>query len=378
MRIGIDVRSIYKNLDGHGRYGICLLKNLALLDDENEYLIFKQKNYEIPIVKKRNFREINVEYMRYGIPEHLYFGRILERENLDIFHSLHFTLPLGFSGKTVVTIHDLMAVVFPQFFSRYYFPLKYLLRMYLWILISLSAKKADKIIAVSEYTKKDILKILNVQKDKVVVISEGVDDSFQVKKHVHSSEVLKGKYGIARKFIFCLGNFKPYKNIPLLLKSFSQLKECHFLDHKLVLGGSGKEIFLKKIVKLIDQLQISDEVILTGGLEMDEIPLFYRAADCFVFPSLYEGFGLPPLEAMACGTPVIVSNSSSLPEVVGDGGILVNPYSEDELTQALLKVLSDRQLREDLSQRGLKRAKLFSWEKTAKETLEIYRSLDQC
>jgi len=286
---------------------------------------------------------------------------------LDIVHSLNqgpgiFKLK---KQRYIITVHDLLPIVFPR--VR---PLKVVL-VYKF-LIPRALKTADAIIAVSYNTKRDIIKYFKIPEEKIRVIYNGVNENY---KPLSEKEVEKihQKYDINYPFILYVGRLAFHKNIPTLLKAFYKLKKYN-LPHKLIIIGK-KDWKYKDIFDLVDRLNLHKDVIFLGYVPNEDLPALYNAADLFVYPSLYEGFGLPPLEAMACGTPVVTSNTSSLPEVVGDAGIMVEPYDVDGFAKAMYEILTNDGLREELRKKGLKRAKLFNWRKTAEETLEVYEEV---
>ena len=231
-------------------------------------------------------------------------------------------------------------------------------------------KRSDKIIAVSYSTKQDLMNYFKISDNKIKVIYEAADQIFQP---LSSEKVqhFKDKYDLNYQYILYVGTLEPRKNIPLIIKAFYILNKEGF-QHKLVIAGK-KGWKYKTIYQLIDKLNLQKEVIFIGFIPDNDLPALYNAANLFVYPSLYEGFGLPPLEAMSCGCPVITSNISSLPEVVGDAGIMIDPYSVDELYEAMHKVLINEIVRKDMIKKGLERSQMFSWTKTAEETLKIYK-----
>jgi glycosyltransferase involved in cell wall biosynthesis len=237
--------------------------------------------------------------------------------------------------------------------------------------VSHAARRADKIIAISQSTKKDLINLLGAKPEKISVVYPGYDDDiFKPSPDPHKIETALRKYGIIRSYIIYVGILEPKKNILRLVEAFASLKREGKIVHKLVIAGKrawGDET----VFQAVRRNGLEGEVIFTGYVPQEELPLLMSGADVFVFPSLHEGFGIPPLEAMACGTPVIASNASSLPEVVGDAGILVDPYNVDEIAEAIYKVVSDGKLREQMRRKGLERAKLFSWKKAAQQTLQI-------
>jgi glycosyltransferase involved in cell wall biosynthesis len=245
-----------------------------------------------------------------------------------------------------------------------------------WRLNMAGLKKADRIITISEFSKNEIIKYLGYSEDKIHIIYPAVDHD-----HYHERrdrEILK-RFDIPEgdRVILYVGSEQSRKNFPSLIKAFSKLKKM-LPDVKLLkIGNPQKRGARKELLKLTGTLNLQNDIVFVEYVPERDMPKFYNAADLFVFPSFYEGFGLPPLEAMACGTPVITSNTSSLPEVIGDAGIMVDPSDIDGLVDVMRKVLSNDGLREDMVKKGLKRAKMFSWEKAAKETLEVYEEVYQ-
>lgn len=218
----------------------------------------------------------------------------------------------------------------------------------------------------------DIIRYFKIPENKIKVIYLGVDEDY---KPLSETEIRKvrQKYHLNYPFILYVGSLISHKNIPTLIKAFYKLKK-YGLPHKLVITGKRGWKY-KNIFEIISKLNLQKDVVFTGYVQREDLPALYNAADLFVYPSLYEGFGLPPLEAMACGTPVITSNTSSLPEVVGNAGIMVDPYDIDGLAKAMYEVLTNEGLRAELRKRGLERAKMFSWKKTAEETLNVYKGI---
>jgi len=261
----------------------------------------------------------------------------------------------------IVTCHDIIPLIF-------YNNIKKLKFRY-----SISGiKNADKIIADSYNTKQDIISYFKIPDEKIKVIYLAADKIFQPLDKVIISKI-KQKYNFDFPLILYVGTLEPRKNIPTLIKAFCKLKK-EGLPHILLVTGK-KDGKYKKIFEMVKRLNLQKDTIFTGYVPEEDLPAIYNAADLFVYPSLYEGFGLPPLEAMACGTPVITSNTSSFPEVVGDAGIMVKPHDVDELAKVMYEVLTNDGLREDMIKKGLKQAKKFSWKKCAKETLEVYQEV---
>ena len=288
---------------------------------------------------------------------------ILRRERIDLVHGLAFVAPLLSPCPTVVTIFDLSFLRFPDTFRRAN-------RTYLRIFTSLSARRARRIIAISEHTRRDVIRLLGIPAERVNVVYCGVDAAFHP---CPAAEVraFRQRHDLPERFILFVGTLEPRKNARRLIEAYAQIRD---LGVKLVIAG-GKGWLYEDIFATVERLGLSNEVFFAGYVPAEELPLWYNAADLFVFPSLYEGFGLPPLEAMACGTPVVSSNAASLPEVIGEAGLMVAPQDMEGLAAAMRQVLTDQNLHAQLRERGLQQARRFSWEKAAQQTVEVYRQV---
>ena len=373
MRIGIDARSVLKQRSGVGTYTFNLIQHLSRLDRENRYVLFYSHHLDvksaIPEIENPNFESrffrfpnklLNLLWGTVKVPKIDWFVG-----DVDVYHSPNFSLNVLGRGKSLMTIHDLNFLVYRKFAiasGRWHYAFK----------IKEYAEKADAIIAVSQSTKSEIIKYLKIPEEKIHVIYEGCSQAFQPLPESEKKEKVKEKYNVKGDFILCVGTLEPRKNLKGLIQAYdrSRAKE----DFLLVLAG-GKGWKYKHIFRLIKQLKLEDRVVFTGYVSDSDLPALYNGASVFVYPSFYEGFGLPPLEAMACGIPVIVSHTTSLPEVVGDAGIYVDPFDIEQISFSIDTVLSDTRLCQTLREKGLKRAKLFSWEKTARETLKLYQQL---
>ncbi len=285
---------------------------------------------------------------------------------LHLLHAPVYVSPLLGPCPTVVTIHDLSFIKLPQAFRASN-------RSYLKLFTRLSVRRAAKIIVVSENTRRDAALLLGIPLERIVVIPNGVDETFCPIQDQSRIAAFRRRRSIPDRIILFVGTIEPRKNVGTLIRAYAQLKEKGIIEHKLVIGGN-KGWMYEPTFALVEELELSEEVIFPGFLSPEELPLWYNAAELFAYPSLYEGFGLPPLEAMACGTPVITSNVSALPEVVGKAGIMVGPHDVEAWAEAIEQVLLDAELRESLSNAGLKRAARFSWHKTAEMTVDLYRS----
>ena len=371
MKIGIATDFMDRNLGGIGTYTKNLVNNFNKIDKKNEYHLIHHTTVSIDIYK--NNKEILIK--SFSLPKGAGLSwrfinaplKLRFIKELNLVHDPYGIGPLSFKMpfKKVMTIHDLTPTLFPHTFNL----APVLLHK---LLLPRTLKTADKIIADSNSTKKDLMNHFNIPEEKIRVILLAADEKFKPLSNKEIKEA-KQKYSLNFPFILYVGTLEPRKNIPSLIKAVYKLKKKN-LQYKLVIAGK-KGWKYKEIFETINKLNLQNDVVFTGYVSDEDLPALYNAADMFVYPSIYEGFGLPPLEAMACGTPVITSNTSSLPEVVGDAGIMIDPPDVDGLADAMHKVLTDGGLRADMTKKGLERAKIFSWEKCARETLEVYEEV---
>jgi glycosyltransferase involved in cell wall biosynthesis len=355
---------------GINRYIYNLLITLPVVDPNNRYTAFLgERRFSTNLALSLRFSRISTVRPEVRILwEQFVQPFALRKEEIDLLHSMAFVTPLVSPCPSVVTIYDLSFALFPEGLKRNK-------RLYLSLFTPISARRARLVIAISESTKRDIVRLFGITPEKVEVVYLGICENFRPLPE-EEVEAFRKKRGLPERFILFVGTIEPRKNLTRLIEAFSLLSPLSPLPFPfsplplVIVGAKGwlyEEVFAK-----VEELGLEREVIFPGYIPWGELPLWYNAATIFVYPSLYEGFGLPPLEAMACGTPVIASNASSLPEVVGDAGILVSPGDVDGLAEAMKLLLSDETLREDLSRRGLRRAKGFSWEKTAEKTVQVY------
>lgn len=371
MKIGIITDSLDDNAAGIGVYIKELLNNLKKIDHQNTYVLIHHTNTDNQIYRENEHLLIPFKSIIFKreIRKIIELPRILEKNNFDIVHEPTQIGPFFFKSKftKVVTILDLTTLKYPKTHKKINY-----IRQYFGMPIIL--KNVDKVIVPSRNTKKDLIERFKVSDDKVEVIYMAISGKFKVLNKGAALNKIKQKYNLPSKFILNVSTLEPRKNIPTLVRAYHKLKKNYNLEHRLVIvGGLGWKY--AKIFNTIRKLDLDRDVIFTGYVPDNELLGFYNTSSLFVYPSIYEGFGLPPLEAMACGTPVITSNTSSLPEVVGDAGITVSPYDIEELAKTIYQVLTDEKLKQDMIEKGLKRAKMFSWKKTAQETLKVYESL---
>ena len=365
MEITIDARAAlwYKGT-GMGTYARDLLKGLrqvkkykinTLLADEQISLAAGLTYIETNGEEKKNFWELVQER-----PPVL-------SDNCGVFHNLHngFGFPPALPHGSVVTIHDLIPLIMPEHCGSPYrenFPAE----------IKKAANAADKIIAVSQCTKKDIINILHIPSQKIEVIYQAPANIFQPLNINDVKKKLAEKYNITEKYFLYVGGFNPRKNLPRLINAFSMIQEE--VPWNLVIGGRrGKQA--QYLEAKAEQLIRAKRVIFTDYIPTDDMPIFYNGAELFIYPSLYEGFGLPPLEAAACGKAVILSKAASLPEVMGNSAVYIDPQSEKDIAKAIISAYHWRKDLASLARESQNRAKLFSIDKTTQKTLEIYENL---
>ncbi|PIY96268.1 MAG: hypothetical protein COY66_04485, partial [Candidatus Kerfeldbacteria bacterium CG_4_10_14_0_8_um_filter_42_10] len=345
----------------------------------NEYFLF----FDWRVADTKEFQQKNVrikyfpfsQYKRY-LPftySHMLISAVLIKERLDIFHAPANTAPLTYTGDVVLTIHDLAIYRHPYWFPRgQTFSTKFL--------VPKSARKAKRIIAVSQATKKDIIRLFKINSEKIKVIYEGVIQHIGSKLAKKASKAqLQKKYKIGEKYLLFVGTLEPRKNLMNLIKAFNSLllkNYRKFKDYELIIAG-GKGWKYEEIFKTIKQQKFGYKIRFLNYIPHEEKVVLMKNATCFVFPTMYEGFGLPVLEAMSLGTPVITSKISSLPEIAGNAAVLVNPNKMEEITAAFNKVLANKNLRQKMSKAGLAQSRKFNWKKTAQETMKLYREVYQ-
>jgi glycosyltransferase involved in cell wall biosynthesis len=328
------------------------------------------QNYhpDFPQSSFKTFRKISIDssyrWQRIGY-EHFLLSRQFDKQNMDLLHCPSYILPRNWKGKCVVTIHDIIALDFPKYCSCAN-------HAYFRLALPYSINKADRIIAVSHTVKNDILRKFPNCSSKIDVIYHGIDDIFREAPSVKKMMEVREKYELPEKYILFVGNIEPKKNVVRLIEAFRNLVQQSCIPHSLVIAGQ----FAWKYGDIIQvKKQNNKRIIFPGYIHQSDLPAVYTLAELFVFPSLYEGFGIPPLEAMACSIPVIASNAGALPETTGDSAFIVDPLSVASIETAMYKLLHDNNLRTNLVERGRIHVQKFKWKTSWEKTVKLYHSL---
>jgi glycosyltransferase involved in cell wall biosynthesis len=366
MKIAIDARK-WRDY-GIGTYVRNLVRHLARLDRVTTYFLFCNQADEAELRDLAgNFVPVVDESDGYSFAEHISIPRKLHRLGADLLHSPHYVLPLLCRRPAVVTIHDCIHLLFPEYLpNRMAF-------QYARFMMGSAIRRSALVFTVSEASRRDILRFYpDADPDRIQVVPNAIDVALLADPGEEEMDRVRERYQIRGRFVLYAGNVKPHKNLQRLISAFGLLKQRpgHEDVKLLIIGegeGEGEGIHKHGLLRrCVEAAGVRQDVRFFGFVPEHTLAALYRLASVFAFPSLYEGFGLPPLEAMACGTPVVTSRLSSLPEVVGDAALLVDPYRVDEIAHALERVLQDDALRADLVARGLVRARQFSWERSVR------------
>ena len=391
MRIAIDGRTIVRMRSGVGMYAERIVRALLQIDHRNEYFLFltePSSTLDFPNLKQVLIKGYDQIFLKQWW-ESFSLPRYLENHKIDLYFSPSYTLPLlpRFARfgrmlpipsswkipfnldrrvKYVVAIHDLVGFALPDTFT---------LKMRLWqkLFVSNAVHSADRILASSESTKRDLFRFFDFDREKVSVVYLSLDEQFARVKRRKLLAKVRAKYSLPEQFILAVGTIEPRKNIAGAARAYSLLPSDLRDKCKLVIAG-GKGWHTDAIFGEVNRLGIQADVTFLGFVDQEDLSALYSLASVFVYPSLYEGFGFPPLEEMACGTPVITSTRSSLPEVVGDAAIMTEPTDYRTMSDEISKVLTNRKVQTELIRRGLRQAKRFNWRLAAQRTLKIFES----
>lgn len=365
MKILIDGRWIKQT--GIGRYIENTLTELLKLDKTNDYvLLIRTKDKAAIDIRADNLEFVETDIDWYGVKEQTELLGVLNAQKPDLVHFTNFNFPVGYKGKFVITIHDLTLLRFKNIRNSISSKLFYRVKDQLMrTVLSQGTKKAKAIIVPTEFVKEDVAKTYRVRRNKIVVTHEAVDKEF-AKPRINLE-----KHNITKPFLLYVGNAYPHKNIERLILAFGKLITQYLLDYQLVIAGK-KDSFHQNLEEVIKEVGLEDRVVFTGFVSDQELAGLYKNAKLYVFPSLSEGFGLPPLEAMAHKLPVASSDATCLPEILGDAAIYFNPKNIGNMAKVISNVLHDEKKQEELVKLGLRQVKKYSWRTTAKQTLEVY------
>lgn len=371
MIIGIDATALPPQPVGAGNYIIQLIRALAELGEETHYIVFAQPHGRelIGLAEQDSLRFELVNEMQPAerlMWEQTRFPNLLRSSGVDLLHSLHYTMPLHHPVKQVVTLHDMTYFLYPALHT---FSKRHFFRAF----IRLSGKRADALLADSESTRQDAIRLAGIPAGKITTTPLGVTAEFAPLEDTAVLRRVAEKYQLPERFILFVGLLEPRKNVITLLRAFQE-ERAQLQGRRLVIVGR-KGWMYNQLQQIVDELNLGLDVHFTGYVDQADLPAVYNLADVFVYPSIYEGFGLPVLEAMACGTPVITTNVSSMPEITGDAGILVPPEDPSALGSALRSLLADPTRRQKVAKEGLERAATFTWRRTAQLTYAVYQRL---
>lgn len=367
MRIGIDLHTINDFMQGSRTYVYNVTRCLLERDRCNEYELYFTKR-EAVLPEEFRYPHVRTGYIAHSRALRLLFDlpMKLAAHKVDVFHCQYIG-PLWTTTPYIVTLHDIIHEVAPQLYP----PMQ---RRFMSLLYPISARRAAKVLTVSNYSKQAIIDIYGVPEENIVITHDAAADEFKPIDDAVKIQAVQDKYQTSARYILFVGRLEPRKNVPTLIKAFDRLKARHHLPHKLVIAGM-KDFAFQDVFKTAARAQSSEDILFTGGIDQEDLPLLYNGAEMFVYPSFAEGFGIPPLEAMACGTPVITSNTSSLPEVVGEAGIMVDPHNMEALSDAMGQVTQDEVLQREMREKGLRQSQKFSWSQTAETVLRVYEEV---
>lgn len=379
MKVGVELQPFLKSKTGIGTYTYELITRLQEKEGitlSGNIFNFLNRNDISKAVENIKFNTETCKLFPYGVYsrmwEHLPFTyNNIFKEQVDLYHFFNFLVPKKIEGKVITTIHDLTFLLYPETMQAK--NLERLKRN-----LDYAIERADKIVTISESSKAGLIEYMKIPSDKIKIIYPGVDEkAFSTEYTKQQREFVREKYGLPNEYILYMGTLEPRKNINSIIEAFAQLRKeapQEIQSIKLVLAGK-KGWLYKEIFNRIEELKLQEDVIFTDYVEEKDKPLIYQLAKLFIFPSLYEGFGIPVLEAMAARVPVITANNSSLPEAAGDAALLVNAKSIYEIAEAMAKILLDEELRKRKIIQGMEQVQKFSWEESSNRLLELYQEI---
>lgn len=368
--IGIDARLYGPIGKGLGRYTKEIVDGLLRLDTDNNYVIFLcEENYPDFDDSAANVKKVLVKARWYSIAEQIVMPYHIWREKINLMHFPHFNVPLLSPCKFIVTVHDLILTKFPTQRATTLSPFLYKIKHYMYqLVIKAAIFRSKKVITVSNFTKDDIIDYFGVSEDKIVVTYEGVSKDFDTQKTCDNNLVLR--YNISEPFLLYVGNAYPHKNLEGLIGTYSEIRKR--LEISLVLVGKD-DYFYKKVKEYTDTFpsEVKENIVFPGFVPDSDLSCLYKRASAYIFPSFFEGFGLPPLEAMSQGCAVVSSNKTCLPEILGEAACYFDPDNREDMQKKIEKVISDEQYRGQLIERGYKQVEFYNWDECVADTLKI-------
>jgi alpha-1,3-rhamnosyl/mannosyltransferase len=362
----LDARTAADHFPGIGRYVANLASALKQTTPELDLTLLRDPSAGTQRLTLPDLPALDCAISPFALSQQWRVRSILRRSQAALYHSAYYLMPYAPSVPSIVTCYDLIPLIYPQYFTA---TQRLIFRTAHW----LALRTARVTLAISEATKNDLVRFFYVDPQRIVVTPLAAAPHFQLPPHVEINRV-RQQYALPDRYVLYFGSNKPHKNVPRLVEAFAALR---IRDQRsgigLVIAGHWDQRY-PEAKQAVEQLNLKDRVRFIGPVEDDDLPAVYGGAELFVFPSEYEGFGLPVLEAMACGVPVVCSNRSSLPEVAGDAALLCDPHDVESLARTIERALTDRALRSTLQQSGLARTAEYSWEQTARSTLEAYRA----
>ena len=374
MKIGFEAQRLFRaHKHGMDFVALELIKALQRLDKENEYILYINQGDDPCIEETDNFK-IKVFGGAYPIWEQKLLPQMALRDQVDILHCTSNTAPMSCPVPLVVTLHDVIYLEKNPLFAPGYTPYQRFGNVYRRIVVKRCIPHAEKVLTVSQYEVDNVLKFFPKLEDKLQVLYNGVGKHFQVIKDQEYLKKIAEKYQLPTQFVMFLGNTDPKKNTANTLEAYGHFARKEQFAHKLVLGDLNRD-FVKNILKDRKMDDVYEHIHFTGYIKNAELPGIINQAAAFLYPSNRESFGIPVIEAMACGTPVVTSNVTSMPEVAGDAALLVNPKKPMEIAEAVERLVYDEKLRSELIPKGLQQAKKFDWDESAKQLIQIYKSV---
>jgi len=374
MKIGIEGQRLFRpKKHGMDIVALELIRNLQEIDHTNNYFIFVKQDVDICLKETSNFKIILIQDAPYPYWEQILLPRAAEKANCDILHCTSNTAPIHTSIPLVITVHDIIYMEKLSLFRKGFSPYQKFGNLYRRWNVPIGIRKSKKVITVSEYEKKRIASFFHLTDDRLEAIYNGVSKHFKPVTNQEELFKIKEKYKLPDKFFFFFGNTDPKKNTKGVLKALSLFLSSYSTDIPLVMLDYDRNE-LAKLIQEVGNPSLHDHIRLTGYIPNAELPAIYSLSSIFLYPSLRESFGIPMLEAMACGVPVITSNTSSMPEVGGNAALFIDPFQPEQITMAMKQILGDSSLREKLVSLGFQNAAKFSWENMAKHVLKLYQS----